>query len=303
MDTPTLEELLENDPRFTEIHYFLSLGLAFTGKIDAAMDHLLKAYDWRNRWPVVTNMLGVDYIALEEFAPAIDFFDRTIAVVPNHADARLNKAKALTYAGRYEQSLAIVDQLLADNLLVGDARYWRALNEANLNRNDEAWEDVELADKLLVNAQVPKLAGLIAYRRKHIDISRDKFELSRRRYKGDCQTGYYLGTVLGELTEWTRAVGVLTETVSCFEQEEERLNAEIAGIQQSSQAPERRERQVQKRELQIAANRRMVVTSWYNTAVGYFRLSKSDDARQFAEKVVGDDEFGERARELLARLR
>ena len=303
IDGPLLERLLEGDARFVEVHYFLSLGLAFTGKIDAAMAHLLKAYGWRNRWPAVTNSLGVDYIALEEFDQAIDFFDRTLAIVPRYADARLNKAKALTYAGRYTESLQVLDQLLADNSLIADARYWRALNEADLNRNDEAWEDIELADKQLINAEVPKLAGIIAYRRKQLDVSRDKFELSRRRGRDDCETGFYLGIVLGEQRAWAHTTEVLIETVACFEKAEVKLNEEIANIRASTQPPARQARQIRKREGQIASNRRMIVTSWYNTAVGYFSLSRNDDARQFAEKVIGDAQFGERARELLARLR
>ena len=46
-DSPSLTKLLESNPRFVEAHYFLSFGLAFTGRIDEAMDHLLKAYAWR----------------------------------------------------------------------------------------------------------------------------------------------------------------------------------------------------------------------------------------------------------------
>src|SRR5438094_1959656 len=150
MDTGSLQRIVENDARFVEVHYFLGLALSFTGKIDEAMDHLLKAYAWRNRWPSVTNSLGVDYIALEEFDRAIEFFDRTLAVLPRYPEALLSKAKALTYAGRYVESIDVVDQLLAlEKWLVGDARYWRALNEADLDRNDEAWVDVELAAKLL----------------------------------------------------------------------------------------------------------------------------------------------------------
>ena len=57
-----------------------------------------------------------------------------------------------------------------------------------------------------------------------------------------------------------------------------------------------------RRKKRIAEGRRLIVTSWYNTSVAYFSLSSKDDARQFAEKVVGDDQFGERAREILARL-
>jgi tetratricopeptide (TPR) repeat protein len=302
-DSPSLERLLERDPRFVELHYFLSFGLAFTGRIDAAMDHLLKAYDWRSEWPAVTSSLGADYMAIEDFDRAIAFLDRTLALVPRYPDALLNKAKALTYAGRYADSLQVVDQLLAQNSLVGDARYWRALNEEALSRYDEAWADIELANTQLINAAVPKLAGIIAYHRKQLDVSRDKFELSRRRDKNDCETGFYLGIVLGEQRTWPRTAEVLIETVACFEKAEAKLNEEIANIRASTQPLDRQTRQIKRREAEIASNRRMIVTSWYNTAVSYFSLSKKEQAREFAERVITDDEFGERARQLLAQLR
>jgi tetratricopeptide (TPR) repeat protein len=302
-DSPSLERLLENDPRFVEAHYFLSFRLAFTGRIDEAMDHLLKAYDWRNEWPAVTSSLGADYMALEDFDRAIEFLDRTLALVPRYPDALLNKAKTLTYAGRYAASLQVVDQLLAQNSLVGDARYWRALNEDALSRYDEAWADIELANQQLVDAAVPKLAGIIAYHRKQLDVSRDKFELSRRRDKNDCETGFYLGIVLGEQHAWPRTAEVLIETVACFEKAEVKLNEEIANIRASTQPLDRQTRQIMRREAEIASNRRMIVTSWYNTAVSYFSLSKKEQAREFAERVITDDEFGERALRLLAQLR
>ena len=83
---------------------------------------------------------------------------------------------------RYDTLVATGDrQLLLHRLLalerwlVGDARYWRALNESELERNEEAWVSIEAAAKLLINAQVPKLAGLIAYRRQQLDVARAKF--------------------------------------------------------------------------------------------------------------------------------
>ena len=302
-DSPSLNKLLESDPRFLEVHYFLSFGLAFTGRTDEAMDHLLKAYAWRREWPAVTSLLGAHYMALEDFPQAIDFFDRTLALVPRYPDALLNKAKALTYSGRYADSLQVVDQLLAQNSLVGDARYWRALNEDSLGSYDEAWADIELADKQLSDAAVPKLAGIIAYHRKQLDVSQDRFELSRRRNRSDCETGFYLGIVLGEQRKWPRTAEVLIETVACFEKAEEKLNGEIENIRASTQPLDRQTRQIKRREAEIASNRRRIVTSWYNMAVSYFSLSKKEQAREFAERVITDDEFGERARQLLARLR
>jgi hypothetical protein len=36
--------------------------------------------------------------------------------------------------------------------------------------------------------------------------------------------------------------------------------------------------------------------------VAYYSLSRKEEARQFAEKVAADDQFGERAKEILTRL-
>jgi len=131
-------------------------------------------------------------MTVEEFERAALFYDHTLTLEPHAVDALLGKARAQTYIGRSVEAIATLDLLLAERWFVGDARYWRALNESELERNDEAWTDIELAAKLLVNAEVPKLAGLIAYRRHELEISRAKFDESRTRNPRDCETGYYL---------------------------------------------------------------------------------------------------------------
>jgi tetratricopeptide (TPR) repeat protein len=303
MDRAQLTRLLDADPRFLEIHYYLGLTAAFGGRVDLAMDHLLKAYEWRARWPSVTHSLGTDYMTLEEFSTAVDFFDRTLAVVPQFPDALLDKTKALTYAGRYPEALETVDRLLAlGRWRVGDARYWRALNESQLGRLDEAWDDIERANALLINADVPKLAGIIAYRRTQREVAREKFDLSRTRNPNDCETGFYLGVVLAEQAAWPRTADVLKETIACFEKAEVTLLEEIAAVRASKDPPERQARQIRKREQQIANNRRMTVTSLYNSAVACYNLSRREEARQFAARIVEDEQFGERAKEILARL-
>ena len=63
-----------------------------------------------------------------------------------------------------------------------------------------AWDDVETAAKFVRNAGVPKLAGIIAYRRKQLDVARAKFEESYKIGRDDCETGFYLGCVVGGVT-------------------------------------------------------------------------------------------------------
>jgi tetratricopeptide (TPR) repeat protein len=300
----SFDAVLEAEPRFMELHYYIGLSAGFAGKIDESMEHLLLAYAWRPRWPAVTNALAADYIALEEFDKAIEFYDRTLEVLPAFPDALLGKGKAQTYAGSYTDAIATLDRLLAlERWLVGDARYWRAVGENQLDRLDVAWDDVELAAKLMRNAAVPKLAGIIAYRRHQLDIARAKFDESWKLGRDDCETGFYLGVVLGEQSTWGRTAEVLTDTTACLEKAEERLKAEIGAIRVSTDHPERERRQIRRREAEIGKGRRMMATSWFNIAVSYYSLSRKDEARQYAEKVADDEQFGERARDLLSRLR
>jgi len=300
----TLDRLLQTEPRFVELNYFIGLSATFSGKIDEAFDYHRRAYAWRERWPAVTNSLANISITIEEFDQAVEFFDRTLAVVPAFPDAMLGKVRALTYLGRHEDALVTVDQLLAlGRWLVGDARYWRALNEAQLARYDAAWEDVELASKLLVNAAVPKLAGIISYRRKQLDVAVAKFDESLKRDRLDCETGFYLGVVLAEQAVWVRTADVLVETGRCLDAGERNLADEIERIRESDDPPARKARQIARREQQIAAGRRMMATSSFNVAVAYYNLGRKGEARQFAEKVAEDEQFGERARDLLTRLK
>jgi len=150
---------------------------------------------------------------------------------------------------------------------------------------------------------VPKLAGIIAYRRKELNVARAKFDLSRTRDPHDCETGYYLGTILAEQGEWPRTADVLKETASCLVDLVADLGRQIREIQASRDKPERIAKQVAKRERQIAESRRQLVQSSFNVAVASFNLARKDDAREWAEKVLDDELFGGRAKDLLSRLR
>ena len=303
----TMRELLAGDPRFVETKYYLGsydVSLLVTGqdKLDEA-DHLFdEAYAWRPEWPALTQSIANIAMTVEEFERAALFYDRTLSLEPHAVDALLGKARAQTYLGQSVEAIATLDTLLLERWFVGDARYWRALNESELERNDEAWTDVELAAKLLVNAEVPKLAGLIAYRRHELDVSREKFEQSRTRNPRDCETGYYLGVVLAEQRAWPRTAEVLKQTADCLQGAEIAYMQEIAAIRASADPPERQAAKIARREQYIAKGRRYLATSWFDIAVAYYNLSKPAQARQFAEKVADDEQFGERAKEILARL-
>jgi tetratricopeptide (TPR) repeat protein len=290
------------EPRFVETAYLLGLTEIARRKLDEADTQFDRAYAWHPRWPALTLSMGNVAMTGEEFEKAERLYRETLAADPRAADALLGQVKALTYLGRAADAIAAVDRLLGERWNLGEARYWRALNENQLSRYDEAWSDIEEAAKLLINAEVPKLAGIIAYRREQLDTSRAKFEESRQRDSKDCETAFYLGVVLSDQRAWVRAADILREAVSCIESAEQEAIRDIATIREATDPPERKARQIARREQRIADGRRMIATSWYNTAVAYYSLSRKDEARQFAEKVAADNQFGERAKEILTRL-
>jgi tetratricopeptide (TPR) repeat protein len=302
IDADALQALRTHDARFAEVAYYLGLMAISQRKLDEADRHFAEAYAWRTQWPSLTQSIANIAMTAEEFERSLDFYNKTLELEPHAVDAMLGKVRALTYLGRNHDAIATADLLIADRWFVGDARYWRALNESELDLNEEAWVDVEAAAKLVLNAQVPKLAGLIAYRRQQLDVSREKFEQSRTRNPNDCETTFYLGVVLAEQRSWAPTADVLGEAATCLEGNDRAYHEEIASIQASNDPPPRKAGKIARREQYIAKGRRQLATSWFDIAVAYYNLSRRSEARQFAEKVTADEQFGERARDLITRL-
>jgi tetratricopeptide (TPR) repeat protein len=239
----------------------------------------------------------------EDFEQATIFYNQALDVSPGYVQALLGKVRALTFAGRYVDALAAADALLAlERWFIGDARYFRALNELQLARYDAEWDDVERAAALITNSEVPKLAGIIAVQRQQTDVARAKFEEARRRNGMDCEVPFYLGSVLVEQREWARSIEAFVAAADCFDEWQVDIQGQIARIRASDAPPARQERQIARREQQLAAQARMRATAWFNTAAACFNLSRHAEARQYAERVIDDPQFGPRARDLLARL-
>ena len=123
------------------------------------------------------------------------------------------------------------------------------------------------------------------------------------RNPNDCETTFYLGVVLAEQRSWAPTAEVLNAAAKCLEGNDTAYQEEIAAIQASNDPPARKAGKIARREQYIAKGRRQLATSWFDIAVAYYNLSRRSEARQFAEKVAMDEQFGERARDLMSRLR
>jgi tetratricopeptide (TPR) repeat protein len=307
----TMADLLKTEPRFAELNYYL--GLAALGgqrsrdlpgrpDLDEADSRLRLAYRWRPAWPALTVMLGNIATTAEDFAGALDFYRQTLALVPDQPDALLGSVRSLTSLERHRDAMATADTLIAAGRYPGDARYWRALNEVHLSEFEEAWVDIELATALVVNADVPKLAGIIAINRQAFDVARQRLDEANGRRPNDCEVGFYLQIALSEQRAWAEAADTASRAGVCFDQDEAQLRKEIDELRTSETADAKRDRLIASRELRITTNERMRAACWFNAAAANFNLGARDQARVYAEKVLEDERFGDRARELVSRL-
>jgi tetratricopeptide (TPR) repeat protein len=302
MDADAIVDVARREPRFVEVGYLAGVRSITLGHLEDADADLRRVYAWHPRWPAVTLALASVALTAEDFDGALDFYQKTLELSPAYHDALFGRLRALSYLTRYEDAIQAADAMLQGPWYRGEALYWRAWNDMQLDRNDQAWTDIQSASKLLITADVAKLAGIIAYRRHELDVSRAKFEEGRKMNGDDCETGFYLGLVNAELKLWQPTVDVFVTAASCLERSRQQITQETATIQASNTPPERKAQKIARRERQLVIETRRLATSWFNTAVGYFNLSQNTQARQYAEKVSDDEQFGERARELLSRL-
>ncbi len=306
--TEPAEALLALEPRFGEMNYHLGLfAYGVQGQkepdLEAADEYLRIAYEWRQDWPALALAIGNVAMTAEDFPRAYEFYSRTLALSPEDPEALAGTIRALTYDDRHDEAIAAADRLIATGNNPGDAYYWRALNYARLKDDERAWSDVERAAGALANADVPKLAGIIAINRRDYMVARSRLEMARARRRADCETAFYLQSVLAGQRDWDAAARVAAEAGACFEAEEQQLRQELDVARTAPMAEDRRERQIARREQQLASDARMRATSWFNAAVANYNLARMTEARRFAEMVVSDDQFGERARTLLKQIR
>ena len=295
---------------FSRSAYYMGLEAVIQGDLDEAESQFERAFSWRPRWARVANTLGTVFMTAEDFERAAGFYDRALEVVPDYAEALLGKVRALTFLGRYLEAVAVTDTLLAlERWYIGDARYWRAMNEVQLGQDDAAWDDVERAAKLITNAEVPKLAGIIAVRRQQLAVARAKFEevaCSETTRTVRCRSTWarsWWNSGSGQ-ARWRRSSQPPRASIGA----QEAIEGQIARIRATSTAGAPARRQLVRRGKSRGANnnsrrRRACAPLHGLTQRPRASISRATtEARQYVMHVTDDPQFGERARDLLARI-
>lgn len=308
IDDRALGAVLRDDPAFAEANLFLGELALARGTVRTAEKHLVQAARAIPGLTAAWLALGQVYLVMEEFDLARDAYHQVNAAAPGQREAMLGEAKSLSYLGRHEQAIVILDQMeRLGTWYMGETYYWRAWNRHRLMQFDAANDDVMASrSRLPMDAQVDKLAGFIALARKEIERAEVEFRAAVTHIEGqggrDCDATYYLGSVQVMQRKWAEAAPNFEKAEPCYVLDEQAVRQRIAAINASDLPDDRRDRLVSSKEKDVAAVRLQQARSCFNAAVALANLGETAKARPFAERAAAHPEMKALAVQLLARL-
>ena len=305
LDGDALRGLLEADPAFAEIHLFLGERALAQGTLLTAERHLLEALAAIPALAAARLTLGHICLAMEDIEAALDAYHRVNAAVPGQRDAMLGEVKSLSYLGRHEEAVAILDDMeRLGTWYMGDVYYWRAWNRHRLRQYDAANDDVLASrTRLPMDGQVDKLAGFIALARNEVPRAEAEFRAAVTHVEGrggsDCEATYYLGSTQVMQRKWADAAPNFERAGPCYGSARQALVKRKDMIAGSELPEARKARLLAAKDREIAGARLQEARSYFNAAAAHFNRGETGAARPFAERAATHPDLAPQARALL----
>jgi len=300
-DRDRLNALIDRDPEFVEVHYYLgNLALA-DGRLVTAEEHYLKVYERIPESPSVLISLANIAFQMEELETCLEYNEEALALAPAYRDALLGKGMCLGYLGRFQEALVALQKMLdLGTYYQGEAHYWTAWNLNELGRLDGARRSIDSAKTLLFGqSDVTTLSGLIGYKQGRLDDAERDLRASLNSDPSDADAAYYLGKLCADRKDWRNSGAYFSGAADSFWKKELGLEKKMREIEESTLTPARKERLLLKKKRQILSVQATKATCQYNGAAGFFNAGSPELALGLAELSAGHPAFSERAAELI----
>ena len=146
-------------------------------------------------------------------------FSRARRLPASTPQARLGRAKSLSYLKRHDEAIAqLIDLLQNDpSNSPGEKYYWRAWNQLQLGRAQLAYDDATAGLNAMRNDAIYRLAGMASFSLNLLGESRNFFEEALKMNRADCDSERYLGLLDSAESNWKPASGRFTGAASCYE--------------------------------------------------------------------------------------
>ena len=300
-----LEELVQKEPRFHEVYFFLGEIALRRQQLITAERNFLKAYEQIPESSSTVISLASIYFGFEELEKSLEFHEEALRMAPAYRAALLGKALCLGYLGKNEEAIEILSMLIKfGKYHMGDAHYWLAWNHNELENLDEAWENIEKAKNYFVGySQVLSLAGVIAFKKENLEVAEKNLKEALELDLSNCEASYYLGKVYTVYQDWKESGIYFEKAAFCNEGEEKKLEDKIKEIENSDFSEERKVRFIKKKRIQLRKTVLTKATFFYNAAAGYFNAGMKEQALSLAQKAILHSAFKEKAEELILKIK
>jgi len=219
-------------------------------------------------------------------------YSRALDLQPDHEDARLGRAMALSYLTQPDAAVADATVLIDSGAYNrGEAFYWRAFNRHRAKDLEAARADIEQAKRLALSSRVLTLAGM---------IERDQGELSAAVLDltqavaldgANCAARWYLGVVRHAGEEWLESGVAFGGAARCYDAaalRSERGRDEMAA--RTDVDEEFRARQLEGFEAAIKEDRSQESAAALNAAIGYALGGDRGTADKYLDQAAKDPE-------------
>jgi tetratricopeptide (TPR) repeat protein len=304
-DMESLKKLLAEESRFHEIYYFLGEQALQRRLLISAEKNFLECFRHiPESLPTVISLASI-YFTFEELNNSLNFYEKAIALAPESRNALLGKAACLSFLERHEEAIEVCNEILRlGGYYLGDTHYWLAWNQNELERLDEAWENVEKSKTYFIGySQVFSLAGVIAYKREEKKVAEKNFQEALRLDPNNCEAAYYLGKIYADRKEWAKSGKYYERAALCQHGKELALERNIAEIEDSSFSEERKQKKIAQKKAQLKKTILTKATFFYNAAAGYFNARMNEQALELAEQASLHNALKKKAEELIQEIK
>jgi len=300
-----LEELVQKEPRFYEAYYFLGEIALMLGNIITAEKNFLKTYEQIPKSVSIIMSLTKIYFAHEELDKCLEFNDKALQLAPEYRDALLGKAVCLSYLGRNKEAIEVLNKLLQfGKYLMGESYYWLAWNQNELEKYEEAWENIEYAKNYLSGySKVYLLSGIIAYEKGNLEEAEKDLKEALKFDSSNCEAFFYLGKIYSQREDWSNSGMYFEKAAICYKMVENTIEKKIKEIENYSLSEERKNKYILRKKIQLRKTCLIKATSFYNAAAGYFNTRLKEKALSLAQKAALHNTFNEKAVELINKIK
>jgi tetratricopeptide (TPR) repeat protein len=280
----------------------LSLG---RGKLLEAEEYFLKTHEGIPESAQAALLLATIAFAMDEVERSLEFYDKTLAIVPDYRDALLGKAICLSTLGRPGEAIAACETIIfLGHWLLGEAHYWLAWNKHELKDEAAAEANIEQAKgRLPTSTEVFTLSGLIAANRGDLAKAERDFLEALKYNAANSQALFNLGALHARKENWADSGLYFEKAAFAFANEAQAIQAKITEALYSNLAPERKERFLSRKKALLDKALLSRATGFYNAAAGFHNAGQKYKALEMAARAAEHAAFKQKAEELAAGIK